>query len=329
MSLTTLKILNYNLWHGLNGDGTLSFGELEKKDRRKKRRKLQIELLKEQDADVIFLQEVSPLYPRAREIARALRKSYVAHYDQAGIKILGMGIPNNLETGLVILARKELKLKNAKGIKLSGGAGFLSRVLSIQASEFRYALSAEINWRGRPIQLINTHLHHGPVISQFLQKKLDTFFENNKNINRQAVTEVLEHSRLRRMLEVQRLVRELQPGHKILCGDLNVEETDPLINLLKDSGLRDLFFKSGLLTWDRDRNLENHSITRDLKLIVPTQGSQQLKDIFREYDARPRRIDYIMTTPEFSVLEKSMVMDQSRDNLIGSDHFGLFVRLGF
>lgn len=329
MSESSLKVLNYNLWHGLNGDGTFSFGELESKERRIMRRKLQIELLREQNADLIFLQEVSPLYSRAREIARALKMSFVAHYDQAGVKILGVGIPSNLGTGLVILARKDLKLKSAKGIKLSGGVGFLTRALSVQASEFRYALSAHISWHGRPIQVINTHLHHGPVISQVLQKRLDAFFENNRNLNRQMVIEVLEHSRLRRMLEVQRLVRELEPGHKILCGDLNVEETDPLLNLLKDSGLRDVFFKSGLLTWDRDRNMENHSITRDLKLIVPTQGNQQLKDIFREYDARPRRIDYIMTTPEFLAREKTLVMDHSRNDLIGSDHFGITARLTF
>ncbi len=324
-----IKLLNYNTWHGLNGQGVRHFGELEPAARRQKRYALQISLFKELDNDFIFLQEVNPLYARAREIATALRMDFVAQHDQAGIKIAGQGLPDNLQSGLVILAKPKFKLKKIAGVKLSGKTGFCSEYLSIQTSEFRYALVAEVYIEKLRVELVNTHFHHGPVPSGELLDQLDRSFvtEKTSRAHKDEILKAIESGTERRAQEMKRLVPYVATGPRILCGDLNVEESDGLLQNLKNLGLKDVFASTGVLSWDSKRNVENHELTKELVLPVPTFGSASLTRIFKEYDARPRRIDYIWVSPDFTALHPTLVMNEAREGLIASDHFGLSTTL--
>jgi endonuclease/exonuclease/phosphatase family metal-dependent hydrolase len=331
--VSKLKVLTYNLWHGLSGSGTVRFGELEPKERRQKRFQLQISELRKCDADLIFLQEVNPLYKRSAEIANALAMDFVAQYDQAGIKILGFGIPINLSTGLTILAKPMLKIKKVKGLKLSGGFGFCSRLMSFQISEFRYALFAQIEVGEASLHLANVHLHHGPVIGDLLNEKLDEFFLNHRELSNFKIKllENLKAGEQRRYDESKKLLGEFKEikSAKILCGDLNVEPGHALLELYRQAGLKDTFSELPGNSWDENENIQNHLLTRNLKLTVPVGGSHVLGELFRDYDARTRRIDYIMTSREMSAEDSKLVMTNSVDGLIGSDHFGLQTVLSF
>ena len=108
----TLKIVTYNTWYGLDGHGLLKMGEYEDAKIRAKRLDLLIEGLKELKPDIIFLQEVNPVGRMPGKLKKALGYSAISKIYNGGIKIFGLGIPVNLNMGLVILAKKELKLKS-------------------------------------------------------------------------------------------------------------------------------------------------------------------------------------------------------------------------
>jgi len=325
--MTSLRVLNYNLWHGLNGAGFIKFRELEPEGRRIRRQKVQLEQLKALDADLIFLQEVNPLYSRSTEIAQALSMDYIAQYDQAGMRVFGLGLPFNLKTGLSILARPELMLTRHRGTKLSGGFGFCRKYLSFQYAEFRYALQGCVHFNGEIIQVINTHLHHGPVMSRALMDELNVFFKKYPKANRGLVLQSLERATQRRSQEVETLIRNLIPGPQILAGDLNVEPDDLILEELAQAGFYDVFKNIPVLTWDSEHNRENHEFSRELKLPVSNFGFNDLEHLLKNYDSRRRRVDYILCTRELSAEDQKLVLNQPTDGLIGSDHFGLLTTL--
>src|SRR3954453_16925854 len=155
-----MKVLTFNAWHGLNGKGTLSHGELETPAGRASRLERQVSKLAECGPDLAFLQEVNPLARRLPQLARALSMKAVSQSDLCGIKIWGQGVPANLASGLVILAKYDL-LK-LEGLRLSGSRwSFATPSFSFQLVETRYALLAELT--NSPIGrllIVNTHLHH-------------------------------------------------------------------------------------------------------------------------------------------------------------------------
>src|SRR4051812_38490295 len=127
-----MKLITYNVWHGLNGSGILKFGELEPAGRRTERIHYQLRNLQQLDPDILFLQEMNPVMELSRQFARVLGMSVVSQIDQTGIKILEGGFPSNLQSGLSILAKRKWNLKKVGGIKLSGRRGFVSPFLSLQ-----------------------------------------------------------------------------------------------------------------------------------------------------------------------------------------------------
>src|SRR4051812_45554695 len=174
-----MKVLTFNAWHGLDGKGTLSQGELEPPAGRACRLERQVWKLSECGPDLAFLQEVNPLPRRLPQLARALCMNTVSQTDLCGIKIWGKGVPTNLTSGLAILAKYELR--KLEGLRLSGSRwSFAMPHLSFQLVETRYALLAEL--RNSPmgrLLLVNTHLHHGLEPSQRLLEELQRLFDCN------------------------------------------------------------------------------------------------------------------------------------------------------
>lgn len=343
--MNTLKVITYNTWHGLNGKGTFEFGRLEPKGRHELRQKWQLQEFKKMDADLLFLQEVCPLTETSEHLARVLQMDQVHQLDQSGMKIAGRGLPRNLSTGLTILAKRRFELKKLAALKLSGGRGALFDWGSFQFSEFRYALLAEIQLPEGQALLVNTHLHHAPVISD---QDLDQLRELSKgdrikSWQREGFLKSIQKGHERRLNEARKLldyIRAVRGKYQvvILCGDLNEHIHSSLLQEFKDDGFQDSVPEhqaedSNLYTWNHLRNETNHSYTQHLNPPVSCYGNSYLVELFRDMDRKPRRIDYTLIQGNAKVDSVKLAFDEPRAigdkgaPLIGSDHFGLLTVL--
>jgi endonuclease/exonuclease/phosphatase family metal-dependent hydrolase len=335
------KVLTYNTWHGLNGKGTLEFGTLEPRGRRDFRHRWQIQELRKVDADLIFLQEVCPLKSDSEHFSRALQMDQVHQLDQSGIKLGGRGFPRNLSTGLALLAKRRFELQKLKGLKLSGGLGRIHDWLSFQVSEFRYALMAEVKLpRGKSL-LINTHLHHAPILEFHHRDHLRSLHEKGLVSTKQkdGFLKAIESGHERRLHEGRVLleaIRELRGDYQlvILCGDLNDVASSELLKDIREEGFEDsldpsLWNDPGFWSWNHSLNEANHSWTQHLNPPIPTFSNAYLVELFRDMDRTPRRIDYILFEGNARVKETKLVFQtpvpllEKGESLIGSDHFGV------
>ena len=335
-----LSIINYNLWHGL-GQGYFKRKELEPPGRLDRRFQHQLNLLKEAQPDILFLQELNPVSSRAKTIAKALNMDFVFQETNCGVSFFGFGVPVNLSMGIAILARPPLKIQKILGRKLSGPPGFCNPILSFQYAEFRYGLFAlAFHPEYGSFLLAAAHLHHGPEWSEKLKAQIASFKASNTLTASQTeqLQEAVENSNQRRMKEVKALflqIQELQEYYKglplILAGDFNATAASPVYKrIIQHHKLQDSMGANSLLpyTWDPLNNAENHSYTGAFGVSVPVFGSKAVEDFFKEYDRRRRRIDYVFLSDDFEVLSHSLFANtKSPGGLIGSDHFGLKVRM--
>ena len=337
----SLKVVNYNLWHGLGGSGILVRKELEPPAHKQNRLKEQLILLKKARPDILFLQEVNPVSSLSRKIAEELGMHHIYQKTNCGISILGLGVPVNLSMGIAVLARPPLTLSKISGVKLSGPAGFCSSLLSFQYAEFRYALFALAHHpRYGSFMLVNTHLHHGPEQSFEVREQIN-YWEERRLITADERTELennIEAGNQRKMKELENLfshLNELQDYYRglpvILAGDLNSTVESPVYkSVVEDHQLTDSAgnYIPEPFTWNPDENKQNHKYTADFGVSAPTFGQEEIENFFKSYDQRQRRIDYVFVSSDIEVLSHSLFANKpSPQGIIGSDHFGLNVEM--
>jgi len=156
-----LTLITYNLWHGLSGEGTLRFGELEPLDHRIEREQAQEQYFENVRADIVFFQETNPLDVRMSRFAKILNAVADGQIDSSGVRLESAGLPLNLYSGLTTYAASEFQPIHRRSLKLSGSS-IQNEWFSIQFKESRYALLTEcIHPSIGRILLVNAHLHHG------------------------------------------------------------------------------------------------------------------------------------------------------------------------
>ena len=337
----TLKVINYNLWHGL-GTGFLKREELEPEDHRKARFQEQINLLKGEKPDVLFLQELNPVSSRSGEIAKALGMSHTFQRTNCGMSLLGMGFPINLNVGIAILVKPPLQIKKITGHKLSGPGGFCGSGFSFQYSEFRFALFALAHHpKYGSFLLANTHFHHGAEWSSKVREQLDSW-EKDGVLTASQKNELkgeIDNSNKRREQELENLfskINEIQVHYEglplILAGDFNATVESPVYKkIIETHNLKDTAGDAAPTpyTWDPEQNKKNHQYTEKFGVSVPTFDKTKVENFFKEYDKRQRRIDYIFVSPEIEVQSYSLFANQPNNaGLVASDHFGVIASLG-
>lgn len=368
-SSSTLGLLSYNTWHGLNGKGWRAIGELEPPLRKEKRIQWQIKEIKKVSPDVLILQEINPLKtwrkkPLSQKYAEALELNFVEQVDNCGIKIFSFGVPHNLSSGLVILAKKSFELKKIKGLKLSGSWGGCSTRFNFQLSEFRYALFASLKLPHQhpstpPLLIVNTHLHHGIEFTPELQNKLQALLSSQRisQNSYQSIQNQLIQGRNRRTKEVETLMKEIESLKKdysgiILAGDFNMRPSNPSIQKILNHGFFDLgnlkenpksepdfYFQAYQKeTWNHKKN-PNHRFQEHFPLPVnlssfDEKSQKELKKLLKDFNQQPRRIDYIFVSKSMEEKVKSTflfgtdsLLKLEKDSLIGSDHFGVLAFL--
>lgn len=332
----SLKIINYNLWHGL-GSGYFKREELEPQSHKENRFQEQINLLKQAKPDILFLQEANPVSSQTRKIAKELGMTYVFQETNCGTSVLGLGLPINLSMGIAILVRPPLEIKKILGLKLSGPIGFCNPYLTFQYAEFRYALFAlAYHPEYGSFLLANTHLHHGVEWSPQVRKQIDTWAKTGilTLSQKSELKQTIESSNQRRKKELQNIfsqIDELQKHYNkiplILAGDFNFTVQSPIYKtIIETHNLKDSTesYSPEPYTWNPLENEQNHRYTGEFDVPVPTFDKGEIETFFKEYDRRQRRIDYIFVSSDIQVLSHSLFAHQPNpQGITGSDHFGI------
>ena len=338
----TLKVINYNLWHGL-GTGLLKREEIDPEEHKTQRFAEQIRLLKQEKPDILFLQELGSVFSQSEEIAEKLGMSHTEQRTNCGTSVFGVGLPVNLNIGIAILVRPPLKIQKILGLKLSGPPGFCSSYLTFQYAEFRYALFAlAYHPKYGSFLLVNTHLHHGVEWSAELREQIKTW-ESAATITsseKKELEQSIEDSNQRRKSEIKALfdqINELkkyydQPLPVILAGDFNSTVKSPVYqNIVETHKMKDSAqnYEPLPYTWNPAENQKNYEYSKKFGLSVPTFDKKEVEDFFVEYDRRARRIDYVFVSPDINIISHELfAKEPGKNGIIGSDHFGILVSLG-
>jgi len=333
----TLRVLTFNLWHGLNPKGVISFEEYETPAGREARLKSFLRQARDLDPDVLLLQEVNPLPQLTGRIAEELGFDAVFAIDNAGVKIGPVGFPTNFRSGLAILARKNLGLKKLGARKLSGPPGIVSRAVCLQFAEFRFVLAAKVRLAGRDVLLLNAHLHHGSELTAERAALLLEMVANGIITAKRSaeIAGTIGLASKRRRLEMQRaldFVRDLgmENAPTIFGGDFNATPGAPELDwLLKAQGFSsatgDGEAERTLFTWDYQRNANTHFIED----FVPVNTFEPAvsKRMNRLEIGLSRRLDYVFfrnLDGFLTATDAGLFGDAPHDGRMASDHFGIF-----
>src|ERR1039458_4801765 len=102
--ITNVKILSLNTWWGLDGHGVLRMGRYETEAEQRARRLGLIQFIRRVDPDVVLLQEVCPLTPKAvREIVDGVSGVGACRIANGGMKVFDFGIPWGFKDGRDII----------------------------------------------------------------------------------------------------------------------------------------------------------------------------------------------------------------------------------
>lgn len=320
---------------------------LEPEARRRARFRLQLQTLRSTEFDLGLFQEVNPLLERVSQIESEVGMTGTFQSDLVGVKVLGMGLPNHLNSGLLTLAADRYQLRRVKGVKLSGPPrSFVSPWLSFQLQEGRYALLSEFihpDW-GR-VLVANTHLHHGLELTESLEEELRRRAAE-LGLSSSVEKELLDRLRRgnqRRLREIKRLLDEIRLLESrysvvILGGDLNSRPEGEVADLLKSHGFEDSFTLqnelSEALTFDREKNLANHRLLTRFPLSVRFEDlsfskkiTLSLKEILIKHEQSPRRIDQIWVKGGKFRCRAELIGLESEEGFAPSDHFGYLISL--
>lgn len=301
-----VRVLTYNLWHGFwrTADKELVVLPSEGAEKRSHRQAVQIAELERLRPDVLMAQEVHPLPWRARELARALEHRSVHQLVSCGVRVLHVGVPWSVRSGLVMTARRDLDLVRVAAPLLSGRYGLCNDWLGLQVEEARRALIGRIELEdGRRLLLVTTHLH--------------------------SSTEGGAARGERRLREVEGLLDAIEAARRedrsvggvILGGDFNALEDSKAIERLHRAGFVDTVEWLGVefATYDPWANELAAQMTR-------AGGGDPAH-------SAPRRIDYLFVSEELAGAIRSVSRygapeaGRAEDAGVDSDHYGVLLEL--
>ena len=333
-----MKVVTWNLWHGLSPTEKWWFEELEPQGRREVRQELQEQILKDLAADIYIFQEVNPVRSRSRRLAKVLNCEEIHQADAKGLKLFNIGFPLNLNSGLSILHSSKLKCMNVHVTNLSGTTPLLSDWGSLQWEENRVLLAVMFEAEnGKIITVANTHFHHGLELTDDLQKSLTNLPEEMRGelLERYSSGDQRRKEELEiAMLEINRLKNKSDLF--IFAGDFNFSPSTANYQTLQQSGYIDLWQqmhgdKDGF-TFDSKQNASNHHFQERFRLPIEINDltfSSEIKDFLsktmRDADRRPRRIDYMwvndLAIPAFKKID--LFGHENSQGVAPSDHFGI------
>ena len=95
----SLRILDINVWSGLDYKGSIKMGEYETESVREKRYQALLTQIKQLDPDIIGIHEANKLPYYAKRLAEAIGYDVFYHVGVAGVRLGPIGLPCNLREG--------------------------------------------------------------------------------------------------------------------------------------------------------------------------------------------------------------------------------------
>ncbi|MCX6142778.1 MAG: BamA/TamA family outer membrane protein [Ignavibacteriales bacterium] len=334
----TLKVVTMNIWTGLDYIGYRRIGEYEPQAIRDQRSRMLIKELKSNLADVIALQEVNPVQSLGPAIADELGYDCIYERANAGLKIGRIGFPTNLNEGLVILARKSLRLEFVDVWDLSDGFGLFGNAASLHWTERRLGLVGRIRIGTAEVYVVNVHISSvvpDDSSARYVARHIASSRTQDEQEIRQIVQELFSDADSR-MRSVELMLRQLNGPYAdkpcIVLGDFNAGSSQPEIRRLRTgSNLLDASEIAGIgssLTWDPERNTNIRYSVQPVDASGDSLTPAGLLSAW--YDGRPRTIDHIFLNRSWKVSDVEgahIVLDKPENGLFASDHYGVLAAL--
>lgn len=335
-----ITIVNYNVWSGIDGHGLVKMGEFESFEARSARYKMLVEDLVNTSPDIVGIQEANELPGFARRLGRDIGYNAVWKIANSGLKLFGFGFPINLTEGEAVLAKKKHGITYLGAKRLSGG-GIQRDYLSIHFDEVRSAMAARVIIDGAPLIIFNTHTHYSLLLTDEWIKKVDGFSDSGEitKEERDAIKEKMIKSYERTENDIRELasfIKEITAKYDepyIVMGDFNATLDIPAFKTMVDElRLLDTYRivnpEDPGYTWNVDLNpntvFEGGPYYADKKTL-----RSPLSRLKAEYTGSvSRRIDFIFLSNHFTpdmVMDAELFLDEPREGLYASDHFGLKV----
>ena len=341
LSAQELTFVTINVWSGLDYKGIVKMGECESRQVRQARYRFLMEELKDLNPDVIAVNEANPLPGFIRRLARDLDYDYLYNVGMSGIKLGCLGIPVNFKEGDAILARKSLNLRKVGAKRLSPGAGYIGNIYSFHFAESHQAIAGRIIVSGKPVFIVNTHLHAGLPDDERWQWELEMMREASSMTEDEyeALVERWRGSIDRRQSETQVLLAWMraklpEEAPVVLMGDFNARPSSEEITWVRADEFVDTWEQvrgpdAPGFTWEAESNL---NIQTYYDVPDPYDGSvsvwEELKALNRQVS---RRIDYVFVKniPAEDILNSELVFNQAPGGQHPSDHFGVLTKIHF
>ena len=336
----TLKVMTFNVWHGLRSGESRKKFPGEEPERANERFAWQIEEISRLDPDVLLFQEVNKNQPQAGRYAAALGYDEIHKVTSCGLHLGAIyKIPKNVNDGIAILAKPDLGLKRIGKKRLSGNAT-CSATWGFQTKESRYALFGSITVDGREVLLATTHLAAPSFVPADFDDQLDKLVQDGE-LSAEQRDEILaarDQKLDRNTDESEHLVKEIgrrqdrlaEGGTKpvvILGGDFNAESDKPGFSKVKAAGYTEVASGPGFETWNPVANHENYSIGTRRHYSLPTFDNPTVEALLDQRNTTPRQIDHLFVSEGIEKVAAEMVMTEPKNGIYPSDHFGILATL--
>jgi endonuclease/exonuclease/phosphatase family metal-dependent hydrolase len=332
----SLRILDINVWSGLDYRGVFRMGEYEPDSIRETRYQALVYQIRRLNPDIIGIHEANKLPQYVKRLASDTGTEGFSHVCLGGVRIGPIGMPWNLREGDAILVKKALNPQWMGRKQLSGG--FVGNTVAFHVSDATQIISVKIQWNDEPFFIFTTHWHASVSDSSFFVNQLRTFYEQN-TISESEYSQTFDKinaGMTKRRSECSQTIKFIQQTageHPfILMGDLNTEPRSTVIKNLISHHMVDCFeflhpSQKGY-TWNPQSNLNY------IKYYKWNEKPHDHLDVFetikRLSNRCPKRIDYIFFGPasslnrgEISIQSCNVVMDQMVHGVHASDHFGV------
>ena len=336
----SLRILDINVWSGLDYKGYIKMGEYETDIVREKRYQALLTQIKQLDPDIIGIHEANKLPYYAKRLAEAIGYDVFYHVGVGGIRLGPIGLPWNLREGDAILIKKYLNPQFVGRKQLSGG--YVGNWATFHFADATQVIAVKIAYQNKPIFLFATHWHASLSNSPYILAKAKELYDRGE-VSEEEYQNVLKKIKEGidwRMSESEKTLEFLQKTAKdypfILMGDFNAESGSQEIKNLLQFGMVDVFQisnpDSSGFTWDPKTNLNQKA-----HYLIDTPSVKDLNlygklEIFSR--VTPKRIDYIFLGPlsffnsqKISVKSSKVVMNEIINGVHTSDHYGIFAEI--
>jgi endonuclease/exonuclease/phosphatase family metal-dependent hydrolase len=336
--MKNLTILSINVWHGLYARTFWRAERLESPESRDRRLRVLVESIRALDPDVLALQECFPQPAFGRAIAGTLGYEHVSRVSNAGVRLFGIGFPGGVKTGegSSILARPGLGLRPL-GQRALSGFGWTHGLLSLQPVPKRCALAAVVSVGGKPLVIVTAHVRYEFGVESDLARAWSDLTAAGRVSGEMplAIGQAARAGMATRDAELVVLrewCRELEArGPVVIAADLNVDDETPSLRAFQEGlQLTSVLPAVGSQrrTWDP---VTNPNVAPSAAYdFVDGRPKDAAALMVAQHDRWQQRPDHVLLGPTFArsdLLDARVALDQQREGVMPSDHYGILATL--